>query len=287
MLAGCTFPAKGHAVLSRCAIASSMTMASTEDLMPGGPVQRLRNPPELMQCTIWRFMSLEKFQNMLESNCLYFPRANLLGDRYEGSVPLKHLRMREEQIEELLPHLQGQDKHRRKTRDELLSTLANYGKTLPSRMFVSCWHLRESESDFWHLYADRRTSICLRSTFERLYVQLAPHAVVGSVRYVDYDSAALPGDAATPFGPFFYKRHAYAHESEARAVIWWFPRFPADWRTPPRGLSVPTNLEILLDGVYYSPYSEPRFSAIVKRVMADHRLYVPLQPSSLARQPSY
>jgi hypothetical protein len=261
-----------------------MRIASTEDLMPVSPAVRLFHPPNELDCTIWRFMGLDSFRQILETSSILFSRADLLGDRFEGSIPLQNVRIREAELEGILPIHPGLEERRDEVRIERLGVMENFGRSLPARMFASCWHMRDTESDFWHLYADRTEAICIRSTFRRLH-ELTPCAMVGTVQYRDFSRDALPGDAVPPFGPFFYKRLAYAHETEARAVIFWIPRVPK--ASPPERLGVQVVLDQIIDAVYFSPYAPQGFEEAVHVAITQHGLTLPLYPSSLATEPFY
>jgi hypothetical protein len=45
------------------------------------------NPPDNENCKIWRYLDIPKFFWLLEKQSLYFSRADLLGDPFEGSIP--------------------------------------------------------------------------------------------------------------------------------------------------------------------------------------------------------
>ncbi len=233
-------------------------------------------------------MKFERLSDLLETKSLYFSRADDLGDRFEGAMPLANIRIREDQIEKALPRYPELEERRAKVKAEILSSQESFGKTLPRRMFISCWHMRNHESDFWHHYDDRETTICIRSTYRKLRDLTAPFSTVGVVRYGDYQKDYIPEAGALPFGPFFFKRRAYEHESEVRVVVWWVPAAPAEMHSPPDGLTCPIDdLESFVDAIIVSPYAKPDFEETVQALLARYSLRIPLQESSLRGEPLY
>jgi len=44
------------------------------------------NPPTNLDIAVWRYIDIEKFVGLLSTKDLYFPRTDLLGDPYEGTM---------------------------------------------------------------------------------------------------------------------------------------------------------------------------------------------------------
>ena len=51
--------------------------------------------PEGEDDRVWRYMDFTKFVSFIESRCLYFARADKLGDPFEGSLPKMTVAARE------------------------------------------------------------------------------------------------------------------------------------------------------------------------------------------------
>lgn len=52
----------------------------------------LHTPPK--DAILWRYMDFVKFISLLETNTLFFARADKLGDPFEGSFPKKNATVR-------------------------------------------------------------------------------------------------------------------------------------------------------------------------------------------------
>jgi len=155
-------------------------------------------PPEDRDAPIWRFTDLAKFLSLLVRRDLYFHRADLQEDPFEGAIW----------------KLYGQDTKRV---PDLPSAARRW---LDDGVFVNSWHCNAHESmAMWKIYGAEASGIALRSTYNRLIrsfegAQAPIH--VGVVRYQDFDERAPPQD--DDWLPFMHKRKAYEYEQELRAV---------------------------------------------------------------------
>jgi hypothetical protein len=212
---------------------------------------------------IWRYMDIGKYLAMLDRGMLYFARANLLGDPFEGA-PTKQMVLLREYI------------RKNKNTDP---TLASY-KDVPDGAFdwggafqraireylVSCWHMNEHESAaMWKLYSNSNEAVCIQSTYRRLRCALPECAMIGEINYINYEIQGFPIDNA--FYPITHKRLSFSHEREVRAIFWersgeasadaYKPQIEAG------GLAMQVDLSALVERVYVSPTAPPWFSNLV------------------------
>jgi hypothetical protein len=146
---------------------------------------------------LWRYMDLSKFLSMLQSEALWFSRADCLGDPLEGSVPRP--RFTAEQF-------------RRDAGDQQLSDLR---REMLTKIYVSCWRANEGESAaMWNLYAKSDESICIQTTFGKLSAALPETFLGGMVKYIDFETEDLP--SLNVLQTFMHKRRSFAHEREFR-----------------------------------------------------------------------
>jgi hypothetical protein len=251
-------------------------------------------------------MDFTKFVSLLERNALFFSRADLLGDPFEGSSPRRHAEMR--------PIWEDEQGVPRGTFDDL----ADVRRLAPRHTFINAWHSNEVESAaMWNLYLRGDEGIAVRTTFERLCDSFRDDdrlVHVGEVRYVDYDTATIP--EGNIFWPFVHKRKSFAHEQEVRAVIEAFEyyerlraRLTPELRAralaaagiddapdldldevlplPPAGFYVAANLSVLIESVYIAPTASPWFAELVTAVMTRYGRSEPVHQSSLAADPLY
>jgi hypothetical protein len=244
--------------------------------------------------------------SLLERQELFFSRADVLGDPFEGSFSQMNLKMRPVWAEQAgLPadYYAGFEDARKMTIQET---------------FINAWHASDVESAaMWSLYLRSEDGIAVRSTYRRLSEAFEPtseHVYIGVVHYIDYDDALIP--ESNTFWPFVHKRKSYQHEREVRAVIQKFEYFEnmrarkdPTWRMsrlhdlgikdtpdldldevlplPPTGLYVAVDLSRLVEAVYVAPNAAEWFLDLVQSVMARYERPEPVHRSSLATDPVY
>lgn len=119
---------------------------------------------------LWRYMDLSKFADLLQRRSLAFPRADRLGDPFEGSVPVPNALHIQKVIEDR--------KNGNRTDpyemldDERLSNMAQQFSHTRRQMikscYVSCWHMNEHESlAMWKVYSASDEAVCIRPAIGR------------------------------------------------------------------------------------------------------------------------
>jgi len=116
-----------------------------------------------------------------------------------------------------------------------------------------------------------------------------PIMLAGMVRYADYRTETI--DEEHTFAPVMTKRRSFAHEREFRAIvhIGTEPDMQADIRDlSSDGVSVPYNLERLIESIWVAPQSPEWFAKTVRRVLSDAGLTdVDVFHSELDRAPFF
>jgi hypothetical protein len=236
---------------------------------------------------IWRYMDLAKYLSLLESQALFFARADRLGDPFEGSWPRKNVEARVPYFQSL--QLPGANPH------EIAQAFESYSKLNRQFSFVNCWHMNPHESmAMWRIYAQIGAGIAIRSTFQSLLRNLE-HAdqkiYVGMVRYLDYEADVAPD--WTPVAPFIVKRASFAHENELRAVfsldIPGQARHEWEKATPPDkpGVLVPVKLLSLVEQVFVAPQSPSWFAELVESISHKLGLKVQVKHSNIDTDPVF
>jgi hypothetical protein len=235
---------------------------------------------------IWRYMDFTKFVSLIDTNALFFPRADHLSDRWEGAYTQENLRRRRFMVEEI----KGAGP------EAMMEDLSRLYRSLPLHTFVSCWHLNDVESDaMWQLYASRGEGIAIQSTFECLASSFQADensmfdVYVGKVRYLDYERGVVP--EGNSFLPFLHKRSSFEHEHELRAVIQ--PISPgttsplAEAAPFADGLLVNVDLHLLIQNIYVAPTSREWFTTLVEKIARKYGVDAPIKQSDLQRDPLY
>ncbi len=160
---------------------------------------------------IWRYMDFTQFVHLLENKELFFPRANNMDDPYEGTIPNSQEEKRHEILNE-------------KSATWAVQLLPKLRKVIKRYTFLSCWHMNGGESAaMWDIYLNSDQGVCIQSSFESLRdsMDTDEDVFISKVKYVDYAEVEIPGweGLADTISPFIYKRDAFKHESELRAII--------------------------------------------------------------------
>ena len=134
-------------------------------------------------------MDFTKFVSLLDSNALFFSRADRLSDAWEGAHTVENLRQR--------PTVIGAGES--ETAAELMNGVSLFNRSLRFHTFVSCWHLNNVESAaMWKLYVSHDEGIAVQTTVERLVGSFQGgdndmfEVYVGKVSYLDYEREAFP-----------------------------------------------------------------------------------------------
>jgi hypothetical protein len=230
---------------------------------------------------LWRYVDFTKFISYLEKNALFFVRSDQLADKYEGKFTKKDVALWKEKLQ---PHSK-------------LSQIEIYDR-LRKSVHISSWHINENESAaMWEICLQSVEGVVLKSTFKRLKDSFIHHKeddiYIGTVNYIDYSKNTIP--SGNIFNPFLYKRKAFEHEKELRAVIIKpslrkktlgkhnFSYIHPKWL----GIHVKTDLEILIDKIIVSPDVPDWFIDLVSSLVKKFELNKKVEQSELSREPPY
>ena len=246
-------------------------------------------PPS--ETTIWRYVSLAKLLAMLQTRSVFFSKADLFDDGFEGTFTQGSL-----------------SDYATTSGNELPDDLITLARWLPCRSFVSCWHVSDVESAaFWKMYAGSEGAIAIRSSIgalstafpelSKLQDNLLIMQEIRRVRYIDYRTAHPHINDLT--GPLTYKRQAFAFEQEIRVIRQELPTVQAASRPNGRaiqlgpaptktGLEIAIILDKLVDSIYLAPSSPPWMLQTVKETMGRFGLgKIDCRQSSLDELPEF
>lgn len=234
---------------------------------------RVFEAPSNPDVPIWRYMNLTKFLSMLQEEALYFARADIMADEFEGSVSP--------------PTLEYRQKTSGMSDDAFARFNAEFSadnERLRSRIYLNCWCMSEHESTaLWEIYAGREPQgVAIRSTYQRLSESITdPRLVfIGRVKYIDFEAEAIADFGG--FSPFVHKRVYFDFEREIRAV--YYLASPDDG---PEGIQISVDLDRLIEEVYVSPKAPPWFSQLVRNLLLKYGRTWPLRHSDLDGKPIY
>lgn len=239
---------------------------------------------------LWRYVDFPKFVSMLDSGELFFTRADMFEDKFEGA---RGFNFHKEAIYSALnTDLTFQAKNQLKKsgvdnpsdaelaeelKKETAAQIAAQQKKR-EEYFVSCWHANEFESEaMWKLYISAKNQgVAIQTTVERLCYSLGNNNFeLGGVNYISFKEP-LDVDSV----PVWYKRTAFQHEQEVRAII-------NETGLTSSGKPVKVDLDLLIEKVYISPSAPGWFAKLVENVLLKYAINKKVEHSKLDEEPIY
>jgi hypothetical protein len=244
--------------------------------------------PENADIAIWRYMDFIKLISMLENKGLFFCRADLLGDPFEGSYARANEELRPTIYKEMCEQLNI-------TLEKFLDAIKKMGgdflKWKRQWMMINCWHMGEHESAaMWNLYAKTNESVCIQSRYSLLVDCLPEDTFIGEVQYIDYNKEWMP--ERNIYSPFMHKRTSFEHEHEVRAIFDKAPKGPLPMldktKVPPKGgIWIPVDISKLIESIYLSPLSPEWIYDLINKVIIKYGVKIEIKKSSLTDEPFF
>ena len=225
-------------------------------------------------------MDFTKFVALISSKSLFFCRADLFVDPFEGSYPKANVKLR--------PYV-----YKDMEREQLVNAttqMANFAKWVREWTYINCWHANEYEAAaMWDLYDKTNEAVAVVTDYKELKEVLPEKAYLGLVNYIDYEKEWLP--EGNSFYPFTYKRKSFAHEKEVRAIIQELPSQGKDIAVGKNNSSNGVNIDIdisnLIRKVYVSPTAPQWLVELTGEVSRKYEITVPVVKSDLYSSPVF
>ncbi len=161
--------------------------------------------PDNPDALIWRFLTLEKFKDLIETGELYLRRSDKLEDEHEGLPP--------EEFARLTLGLNRYDLNDIQRLNNDLGSTAQFRQAF----YINCWHLFSEETvRMWAKYGKDGVAIVSRYSLLKAVLDRLPDRIfLGLVRY-----GWTPGTRWNLLRFITTKRDVYAHEREVRVILW-------------------------------------------------------------------
>lgn len=216
---------------------------------------------------VWRYMSLEKFLDLVTHERLFFTNASNLTDEYEISLPQNLIESKKRTLKEKgLP--EDEVEHR-------MAKFTYHNRPMRDLTLVNCWSISRHESyALWKIYlGGTEGGVAIRTTFSRLkrsitnsHSDFPEDIYAGEVKYKDY----LPEDEISRFKLITTKREFYEYENELRLFIIHFPKSEGGEKKPydrQNGRYVNVDLDELAKELYISPFMATWFSDAIEKMI--------------------
>lgn len=214
-------------------------------------------------------MDFTKFVSLMETRALFFCRADLLGDPFEGS------------ISPVTPPAASPD----------LKVGAVSLKQVDFRQVirmksVNCWHSGNFESAaMWRLYSREHEGIAIKTTFKRFKESFCGEreVVASMVKYIDYATTPVP--FGNTMFPLIHKRNSFQHEQEVLAIsILDTNNFESDESV---GQYIDINIGRLISEIIVAPFAPDWFFDLVQSLASHFELENKVFASSLSEKPTF
>ena len=239
---------------------------------------------------LWRYMDFAKFVALLDARAMFFSRADLFGDPFEGAAGItEHRQKYDDHYLQLFRSLvrfppenasSPPEDYVEREAQRLLTEFAAIGDRERKSSYVSCWHSNTGESEaLWRLYVPPLTmGVAIETTAGALMEAFGdnPGLGLGHVQYVDFRKSYAGFQDR-----IFWKRKSLSHEAEVRAVI---KRRSAE---PESGLLVPVEIETLCRSVIPSPFAPVWFADLVASTVKRFDVQLNINSSELLAQPFF
>lgn len=200
---------------------------------------------------MWRYLTFEKYVNLLVTSELWFSRVDLAGDRFEGSSTHASVSAWKSLLEKALPAEQVDNVH---------NQLEGNRKVLNGLAYVNCWHNEIDENMLmWKLYSDTN-GVAIRTTFSDFQNSLVTDrdVFVNHVSYLDYSEGGDLLNDSDLLQKVCSRPNFLKFESEIRAALLHHEPLnnALDLANQPKGVQIPVKLEVLIDEAILRPEAD-------------------------------
>ncbi len=253
---------------------------------------------------LWRYVSFEKFVNMLKTNSLFFTKVGKFKDPYEGYMPRRILEnFKQRLLRNGIP-------------EKFVERLMKENEVYRRHILCNCWHQNVVESmAMWDKYHMRNSGVVIKTTVGKMKNSLSGKCgiYIGKIVYIDNDNdndqymknlldldrnINIGVSEIMLFSPYFRKRKEYEHEQEVRFIVDIVPaaNVPADVpletflknELPDMcDTGIPVNIDVskLIDEVIISPYAESWVTQTVQSVVDQYGFNFEVNSSTLLDEP--
>jgi hypothetical protein len=231
--------------------------------------------PDDLDCHVWHYMDLFKFEDIAKSARLYLCRTDRLQeyqDLFEGTYSQQQIQERDDWLQNKLPASAIENLHVEANR-RLKTT------------YISCWCLGDADlHHMWKSYTQASEGVAVRTTVKRL-LALCKKAItlwpldLSQVTYFDHAGGKTIPD--NMLSPFLHKDLHFALDNEVRIIKWSNSHPPA-----PDHIDVAFSASELIEEVVLHPGATSEFRKKVTDIMSANAMAsIPLNWSRFDRRP--
>jgi len=254
------------------------------------------------ETAIWRYMDLPRFVAMLAHRTLWFTKARLFDDPYEGFCQVEYSKiLPPEAGPEWVTQEDGQGRTMMSVPRMLAGMSqrsATYFQNTREHLYVNSWCLADESMAMWEIYGSAGRGVAIQSSVER-YKRAAKFTGIRPQQYA-FDAVKYHGDLAScpelqldlkssipmPGAGIwskllqlgFHKRVCFEHEKEWRAALY------QDHREDD-GCNIDFDMDELISAVFVGPRAASFLLDVVWSIMNRFQFDKPLDKSALLCSP--
>lgn len=215
---------------------------------------------------IWRYMTIEKFKDLLQTRSMYFRRMDRFIDEYEG-----HLNAHTKEV------LDKMFVNEFSNHEEMAQSLKVALKHIKEITFVNCWHIADKESEeMWKEYASPTSGVVIKTTAKNLMASISETDLgVLHMKKVEYiDTIDQQVDLSHLLRILNTKQRKFNYENELRTILIYSKGDidPTDgetviMQTPESGLKINVDLNTLIQRVYIHPLASKTDYTLLRAIV--------------------
>ena len=261
------------------------------------------NPPN-DEDILWRYTNFEVFVNLLDTEALYFTRADKFEDPYEGFIPQSIMDAYKQFLERDIPA-------------EFVEAIMKQHEASRKYVMCNCWHQNVVKSmAMWEKYHMRNSGVAIKTNMQKIKDSLTSEdsIYIGKIEYI-YDNtddgqymqnllqSDIPLAKQLTYFPYFRKRKEYEHEQEVRLIVDIDPfiRDALNNQTVENvdsffetgfpdicdiGMRFSIDVNTLIDEVIVSPYAKNWITETLRSVVQKFGFNFQVSPSTLLEDPT-
>lgn len=261
------------------------------------------NPPN-DEDILWRYTNFEVFVNLLDTESLFFTRADKFEDPYEGFIPQSIMDAYKQYLNSI-------------TTENMVEIIIRENEVSRKYVMCNCWHKNVVESmAMWEKYHMRNSGVAIKTTMQNMKNSLLSEysIYIGEIEYI-YDNtndnqymqnflqSNIPLDKKLTYFPYFRKRKEYEHEQEVRLIVDIDPfiRDALNIQTVENvdsfletglpdicdiGMLFNIDVNTLIDEVIVSPYAKDWVTETLRSVVQKFGFNFEVNPSTLLDDPA-
>jgi hypothetical protein len=209
---------------------------------------------------VWRYMSFERFSELIKSRSLYFCRIDRLGDQMEGIIPKETVSWWENQI--------SSGRYTNQTIGSLHKYINYLQKDIRRISIVNCWQISEYErSTMWSAYGKNNKGVAIQTTVDGLincFQNTSEVINIGKIKY--YVPHAPMLNMSNTMIHCFSKQIYYENEHELRAFTEAsvMPGYNPKYEI---GTGIQIDLNFLIDEIFLSPNASKANKRKIERIL--------------------